>query len=150
MTTADKQPISEYPTVEGRYFLSKYWSINLPVAFKRTIQGTCMVLSRPGLSFFLTQYGNDEQHTPQELVEKLLIHKTDEAQDFKSFDIGNTYVAQYFQKAILNEAQVYTFHYCIATEEAALYVTSIADTEDLSKYSKQICQTIQEPLTREK
>lgn len=55
-------PPPGFPLVEGRHQLTERWSIQLPEPFARRIDQGHLVLWRPGVSLWLSVWGNDEGH----------------------------------------------------------------------------------------
>src|SRR5262249_48943697 len=56
---AKKWPPPGFPLVEGDHALTETWSIYLPERFSRRVEDECLVLWRPGLTLWLTAWGND-------------------------------------------------------------------------------------------
>jgi hypothetical protein len=59
-------PPPGFPIVEGDHALTATWSIHLPVRFARRIEEGSLVLWRPGLTIWLTAWGNDRGQTQAE------------------------------------------------------------------------------------
>jgi hypothetical protein len=68
----DKSRVSESPkpglnpkfsVVEGNYEMSKDWSITLPGAFNRRLEDKNLVLWRPGITAWVTVWGNDKNQS---------------------------------------------------------------------------------------
>jgi hypothetical protein len=54
-----KWPPPGFPLVEGHHPLTETWSIDLPEQFARRVEERSLVLWRPGLTIWLTAWGND-------------------------------------------------------------------------------------------
>ena len=52
-----------FPVVEGRYHLTKVWTILLPGRFNRRLEEGSLVLWRPGMTIWLDIWSNDGQET---------------------------------------------------------------------------------------
>jgi hypothetical protein len=63
---AKRWPPPGFPIVEGDYALTAEWSIRLPEKFARRIEDGSLVLWRPGLTIWLTAWGNDRGQTQAE------------------------------------------------------------------------------------
>ena len=59
-----KEP-EEFPTVEGRYQMTKTWSINLPEQYQRRFADGNMALTRPGLIHWLAVWNFAEDQTAE-------------------------------------------------------------------------------------
>ncbi len=136
----------DFPVIEGNYFLSKYWTINLPIPLNRRVENDSLVLWRPGLAFWLTQFQNDQNRSPREMVISLVSNRSSEATDYKEFEIGSLYIAQYFLEEENEDKRVFMFNYVIASEESLLLIAAYADDPKVCKMSKQICQTIKQTV----
>ncbi|APD06482.1 hypothetical protein UJ101_00951 [Flavobacteriaceae bacterium UJ101] len=136
----------DFPIVEGDYFLSKYWSITLPIPFNRRVENDSLVLWKPGLTFWMTQFENHETQSPREMVLSLIVDRGNQVEDYKEFEIGETFIAQYFQEEVKDSQTIFSYHYVIASETSMLSVKTYADNQTISKMSKQICQTIKQNM----
>jgi hypothetical protein len=55
-----------YPVVEGRYPLTKDWSIVLPGPFNRRIEDGELCIWRPGFTVWLVAWNNDDEESAAE------------------------------------------------------------------------------------
>ena len=62
---------SDYPVVSGDQQLSADWSLTLPRAFNRRIEDKALVLWRPGVTVWLTLWGNDRGLSPKQRLDSL-------------------------------------------------------------------------------
>ncbi len=136
----------DFPVVEGDYFLSKYWSITVPIPFNRRVDDDSLVLWKPGLTFWMTQFENHQAKSPREMVLSLIADRDNEVDDYKEFEIIDTFIAQYFQEEIKDDKTVFSYHYIIASEVSMLSVKTYANNRTICKMSKQICQTIKQNI----
>lgn len=136
----------DFPIVEGDYFLSKYWTITLPIPLNRRVEDDSLVLWKPGLTFWMTQFQNNQSRLPREMVLSLASNRNAEATDYKEFEMGSLYVAHYFLEEENEGKRVFTFNYLIASEDSLLLVSAYADDPNICKMSKQICQTIKQTV----
>lgn len=60
---AKKWPPPGFPVVEGDHQLTATWSIHLPERFARRVEDGQLVLWRPGLTIWLTAWGNDHRES---------------------------------------------------------------------------------------
>ncbi len=134
----------DFPTIMGEYFLSRYWSINLPVPFNRRVEEDSLVLWNNSLSILMTQFEVQDDKSQKEMVLSLIIDRCDEVTSYKEFEISNTFVAQCFLKENNEGNDVYVYHYTVASEDSILSIKTYATNEITSKMSKQICQTIKQ------
>jgi hypothetical protein len=72
----------EYPIVEGKYQMTKEWSVDLPLKFNRRFEDDSLVIWRPGFTMWIVVWGNNHNETPKE---RLAWTKKDISED--SFDI---------------------------------------------------------------
>ena len=56
---AKNWPPPGFPLVEGELAVTAEWKLHLPEQFARRIEDGSMVLWRPGLTFWLSAWGND-------------------------------------------------------------------------------------------
>ena len=61
--SAKKWPPPGFPLVQGDYALTETWIIHLPEEFARRVEDGQLVLWRPGLTFWLAVWGNDNNET---------------------------------------------------------------------------------------
>ena len=59
-------PPPGYPLVQGEHRLTDAWSIHLPESFARRIEEGSLVLWRPGLTLWMTAWGNDNGESQAE------------------------------------------------------------------------------------
>jgi hypothetical protein len=62
-------PPPGFPLVEGQHALTAEWSINLPEQFARRVEDGSLVLWRPGLTLWLTAWGNDHNESQSERLD---------------------------------------------------------------------------------
>jgi hypothetical protein len=68
---AKKWPPPGYPLVQGNHALTPTWTIHLPEQFCRRIEDGSLVLWRPGLTIWLTAWGNNNSATQAERLESI-------------------------------------------------------------------------------
>ncbi len=61
--TDTRWPPPGYPLVEGTHQLTERWSVQLPEPFARRIDEGHLVLWRPGITLWLSVWGNEEGHS---------------------------------------------------------------------------------------
>jgi hypothetical protein len=59
-------PPPGYPLVQGEHTLTDTWSIHLSESFARRIEDESLVLWRPGLTLWMTAWGNDDAESQAE------------------------------------------------------------------------------------
>lgn len=69
-----KWPPPGFPLVEGDYVLTDTWSIHLPDTFARRIEDGDLVLWRPGLTIWLTPWGNDKSESQSKRLKAIKKH----------------------------------------------------------------------------
>ncbi|MCY0964086.1 hypothetical protein [Parathalassolituus penaei] len=50
----------DFPVIEGRYQMTKEWSVTLPEKFNRRIEDGDLVIWRPGVTLWIAAWGNDK------------------------------------------------------------------------------------------
>jgi hypothetical protein len=70
-----------FPVVEGRYHLTKVWTILLPGRFNRRLEEGSLVLWRPGMTIWLDIWNNDGQETK---ADRLAVIETGRSADATS------------------------------------------------------------------
>jgi hypothetical protein len=60
---AKKWPPPEFPLVEGDHALTARWMLHLPEQFARRVEDGDLVLWRPGVTIWLTAWGNDKNES---------------------------------------------------------------------------------------
>src|SRR5262245_31429443 len=68
---AKKWPPPGFPLVEGDYALTESWSIHLPQKFARRVEDDCLVLWRPGLTVWLSAWGNDKNESQAKRLKRI-------------------------------------------------------------------------------
>ncbi len=61
----------DFPIIEGRFQMTKRWSVELPEKFNRRIEDGSMVIWRPGLTFWFSIWNNDRNESQDEKLIKL-------------------------------------------------------------------------------
>jgi hypothetical protein len=56
----------EFPIVEGRYQMTKEWTVDLPSKFNRRFEESDLVIWRPGFTIWTTVWNNDKSESPEE------------------------------------------------------------------------------------
>jgi len=75
----------DFPIVEGKYRLTREWTVDLPGKFNRRIDDDDLVIWRPGLTFWIAiwdlEAGNSPEETLAWILEDASPHRTDEKID---------------------------------------------------------------------
>jgi hypothetical protein len=61
----------DFPVVEGRYQMTKEWSVELPKRFSRRFEEGSLVLWRPRFTMWITVWGNDGNESRQERLSSI-------------------------------------------------------------------------------
>ena len=69
-----KWPPPEFPIVEGDHLLTETWAIHLPDKFARRIEDGDLVLWRPGLTLWVTPWGNDRSESQSKRLKAIKKH----------------------------------------------------------------------------
>lgn len=69
-----KWPPPEFPIVEGDHVLTETWAIHLPDKFARRIEDGDLVLWRPGLTIWLTPWGNERSESQSKRLKAIKKH----------------------------------------------------------------------------
>ena len=56
----------EFPVIEGRYQMTKEWSVDLPSKFNRRFEERDLVIWKPGFTIWTTAWNNDKSQSPDE------------------------------------------------------------------------------------
>ena len=56
----------KFPVVEGRYQITKDWTVELPGQFNRRLEDESLVIWRPGFTIWTTVWNNDHDETPEQ------------------------------------------------------------------------------------
>ena len=69
----------EFPVVEGRYQMTKDWSVTLPGQFNRRIDDGSLVFWRPGITAWTVAWNNDKAESQQQRLDWLRRHTSPDA-----------------------------------------------------------------------
>ncbi|MCA8935530.1 MAG: hypothetical protein KDB68_04940 [Planctomycetes bacterium] len=62
----------DFPVVSGRYQMTKEWSCVLPEEFNRRFEDDSLVIWRPGLTFWILVWGNDNGQTIEDRMRRII------------------------------------------------------------------------------
>lgn len=72
-----------FPVVEGKYQMTKEWTITLPTTFNRRIEDKQLVLWRPGITIWATVWNNDKNQSIGTRIRSIKKNISKEAYDIK-------------------------------------------------------------------
>lgn len=84
-----------FPVVEGRYQLTKEWSVVLPEKFNRRIEDGSLVIWRPGFTMWVSVWGNDKNETKKERLWQLRTRISGQAFDLNEAQQANAMLFSY-------------------------------------------------------
>jgi hypothetical protein len=96
----------KFPVVEGRYQMTKEWSVALPEKFNRRIEDGSLVIWRPGFTMWISVWGNDKNETKKERLGQLRTRISGHAFDLNEAQHANVLLFSYRLKEDENDKRV--------------------------------------------
>lgn len=132
----------DFPIVEGVYKMTNEWSISLPGKFNRRIEDGDLVIWRPGLTIWVTVWGNDKDETNADRLNRIKNDISPDAIDIETSANANILRLSYRLKETEEQGAVAAF-YCFAVgknghAQMAIYL----DKESDVKYAQVILQSL--------
>jgi hypothetical protein len=91
-----------FPVIEGRFQMTRHWSVELPGQFNRRIEEDQLVLWRPGFTIWTTVWNNDRNESPEERLAWLKERISDQAFDIQEQRQGELI---FFRYRVAEEAE---------------------------------------------
>jgi hypothetical protein len=71
----------DFPVINGRYEITKDWSIDLPEQFNRRIEDESLVIWRPGFTMWIIVWDNNKNEAPEARLAKFKARISERAFD---------------------------------------------------------------------
>lgn len=79
----------DFPVVEGRYQMTKEWSVTLPGKFNRRIEDGDLVIWRPGMTMWVAVWGNDKNENKESRLKRMRADISPQAFDVETSNTSN-------------------------------------------------------------
>lgn len=134
----------DFPVVEGQYQMTKEWSVTLPDKFNRRFEDKDLVLWRPGLTVWVSVWGNDKNESKEGRLKRIKSDISPQAFDIETTPKGEILRLRYRLKEGKEQGAVPAY-YCFAVGvtghvQMAIYL----DNEKDSKSAQSICGSLSE------
>jgi hypothetical protein len=100
--------------IEGRYQMTKEWSVVLPEKFNRRVEDGTLVIWRPGFTMWVSVWGNDKNETKKERLRQSRTRVSVQAFDLTESQHANVLLFSYRLKEAAKDNRVpalYAFAY---------------------------------------
>lgn len=138
--TSTSQP---YPMAEGRYRLTKRWSIDLPGQFKKRIEGGDLCLWRPGLTIWLTAWNNDKNEGVSQRVQQLRADISPAAHDIAVEQKGSLSFLSCRLAEKSDDRRHDAFYGFVVSEDGHLQVAIYFDDERDAKTAQSLLKSVE-------
>lgn len=125
----------DFPVVEGRYQLTKEWSVILPGKFNRRMEDGDLVLWRPGMTIWVSIWGNDKGKNKETRLQGIKAGISPKAFDVSSTKMGTILQLTYRLKEEIEQGAVPAV-YCFAFGDSghvqmAIYLDNEKDVKSV-------------------
>jgi hypothetical protein len=103
----------DFPVVEGRYQMTKEWSLTLPEKFNRRIEDGDLVIWRPGITMWVTVWGNDKNENNGSRLKRIRADISPQAFDIETSKADKVLQLSYRLKEGKEQGAVPAY-YCFA------------------------------------
>ena len=85
----------DFPVIDGRYEMTKEWSIDLPEQFNRRFENKSLVIWRPGFTMWVIVWDNNKDETSEARLAKLKARISERAFDLEESREANVIYFSY-------------------------------------------------------
>ena len=136
-------PPPDYPLVEGRSQITRRWSIELPETFARRVEEDELVLWRPGLTFWLSAWGNDLGQTREARLAALKQEASPDRHDESWTDRDGITRYSYRLLDEIGDGPVESLHVLIFSDEGHLQIAAYFDEPGDLEAARAIIATVE-------
>jgi hypothetical protein len=134
----------DFPVVEGRYQMTKEWSVTLPEQFNRRIEDSALVLWRPGMTIWVAVWGNDKDESKEARLKNIKADISPHAFDIETTTKGEILRLRFRLKESEEQGAVRAY-YCFAVGGSGhVQMTIYLDNEKDAKSAQAICGSLSE------
>lgn len=134
----------DFPVVEGRYQMTREWSVTLPEKFNRRIEDGDLVIWRPGMTMWVAVWGNDNNESKESRLKRIQADISPQAFDVEISKTSGLLRLGYRLKEG-NEQGAVPAYYCFAVGDSGHVQTAIyLDNENDVKSAQAICGSLGE------
>lgn len=134
----------DFPVVEGRYQMTKEWSVTLPGKFNRRIEDGELVLWHPGMTMWVAVWGNDKNENKESRLKRIRADISPQAFDVETSKTSGVLRLSYRLKEG-NEQGAVPAYYCFAVGDSGHVQMAIyLDKENDVKSAQAICGSLGE------
>jgi hypothetical protein len=138
----------DFPVVEGRYQMTKEWSVSLAEKFNRRIEGSDLVIWRPGMTLWIAIWGNDKSESKDIRIKKIRESISNKAFDIQTSKVSPVSRLNYRLKEEKAQGTIPAY-YCFAIGDTGHVQMAIyLDNEKDVKSAQTICESLSERAAR--
>lgn len=138
----------DFPVIEGRYQMTKEWSVTLPEKFNRRIEGGDLVIWRPGVTLWIAVWGNDKNENADARLKSIRHDISPKAFDIQTSKTSHILRLSYRLKEGKDQGGVPAY-YCFAVGDTGdVQMAIYLDNEQDVKSAQTICGSLSENNTR--
>ena len=138
----------DFPVIEGRYQMTKEWSVTLPEKFNRRIEDGDLVIWRPGVTLWIAVWGNDKNENADIRLKATRDDISPKAFDIQTSKTGHILRLTYRLKEGKDQGAVPAY-YCFSFGDTGHVQMAIyLDNEQAVKSAQTICGSLSENNAR--
>lgn len=138
----------DFPIIEGRYQMTKEWSVTLPEKFNRRIEDGDLVIWRPGVTLWIAVWGNDKNESANVRLKTIRDGISPKAFDIQTSQKSHILHLSYRLKEGKDQGAVPAY-YCFAVGDTGHVQMAIyLDSEQDAKSAQTICGSLSENNAR--
>lgn len=138
----------DFPVVEGQYQMTQEWSVALPGKFNRRIEGGDLVIWRPGMTLWVTVWGNDKNEGKDVRIKRIRERISPKAFDIQALKAGPVLRLSYRLKEEKEQGAV-PGYYCYSVGDSGHVQMAIyLDNEKDVVSAQSICGSLSEKVAR--
>lgn len=134
----------DYPVIEGRYQMTREWSVFLPEKFNRRIEDDNLVIWKPGFTMWIIIWDNDESESAEDRLEWLKEDTSPEVFDvtMETFEGGIRF--SYRLKEDSQDERQPAFYCFVIGESGHVQVAMYLDSPDEITMAEDIWRSLSE------
>lgn len=134
----------DFPVIEGRYQITKEWSVTLPQKFNRRIEDGDLVIWRPGMTMWVAIWGNDKNENKEVRLQRIRDDISPQAFNIEASKSNDVLRLSYRLKEGKEQGAVPAY-YCFSVGgsgqvQMAIYLDNEKDVES----AQTICRSLSE------
>ena len=136
----------DFPVVEGKYQMTKRWSITLPGKFNRRVEDGDLVIWRPSFTIWVSALNNDKNESKEVRLARLREGMSSDAFDVEDVSGENVLLLRYRLNEKSEDRRVAAFYGFIVGVKGHIQLGIYFDDEGDVEQAKQIWLSVKETI----